>query len=1477
MKTASFSSVLVLGAAALLSGLASASPRAHADLLLVGDTGGREGDILSFSAFAEDVGSDPLHFAWDFGDGTAQVSGTEESAVAHRYEDDGTYTVTVRASGGTTALEASREVVVEPVRPTIHVLSDEADGQTVRLQAQATDPGDDELTYVWDFGDGSPPREGVDLEEVTHEYAQAGDYEVTLTVIDEDGLETVRTLGVGANPGFLGEVAGEVPRFTFAGTSGKAALMNALGFLPGLSSAIPMGGGVADLSGSQGVCLVNAGFWDDENRAHINFQLTLPSEAPFEPRTYLVGWEHPDDGMAPGQLLVNALVLGIDPTYEETRAGAESMQIMEGGGGLGGLLDMAGSLGDLLTGGGMQLGPGRNWQLTANAGALTIERITHDRMYGELTAYLGGAWLQQGGSGEATYVEIEGRFAWEMDDVAQANMSRCGDREFAIDTHTPWVEEENVAFDEPKISLSFTLPYRRSTVTDATFEVGWLDGQGRLQPVGGRLVHDDDEVTVHFVPDEPLDDAVYHMVRVRGGQAGVRGASDDATLPHDYEWRFSTVPDLVPDPGGGGAAPQNDVPEPVHPAVSGPSADHGYVNFPTFEPGEAAVASQLVQKLCDRTEEDEWSTKPTVDVLVYQSACNQKLVPGKPALARVYLNWTYPDGKKGVDQYSATVQLVDGSGSAVGSETKTFKRQSRYSDAERRKAANSANITWTPGGSGPQAVKAVVRGRSVGASSPTEDLAHQPRALRTMSKLVTFDVPIVFPKVGSWNDGIPRDVMDRWTGPLDVAGDGVAFAEQNFPVLSITPKVDTTPIDLPNEPADRDFEPCGPNDSRDCMHYETGPLGAFTTEAGDWLEAALIAHFTRAQGTRPHLVLAVVPEDYGGDWGGVTKHHVSLFQGFSDVRDRTPAVILIKADMNTRTVAHELGHYLGLPHLDDRGDADRDPGIEGFRLEPNRSSNKSYVEGNGASSSLISLMEAGDADKVEDNNFILNEQYEDLLEHIEENDLWTEASIEPAGAREPVGARTASARGSAPTSAPSASSGGPSHAALDGPTRPAPSSGRGAAPAIAADDGATGARQERRLLVTGYVHPDGPWGWIDPLVEVEAPGVTTEPGDYSIRLRSADGALLEEISVEPERRYEANGEVRERTLYPVRATVPRVEGLATIEIADPTGQLVVARSAGAGAPSVSFLRDGSGVWESGGSVRWEGSDPDGDELTYSLAYRPDAESPWIPVVADQLATEATPDPGWLSPGAAPRFRLTASDGLHSTTVESDAVRPRLTVVGQKPAPTEPAPVTAVVSVRFNGELATSQPDAPITLRAVDGSRVEGSVRLQPERGWIHFVPSAELQPGSTYTAELSAATGRHGTRSGAVRWTFDTDVDEERPTVVRTTPRDDAIAIPTDAWFMVEFSEAMDSTSVVSGLSIRTSDGDAVPVAVRYADAPRAGVVNLPTPLQPATTYELVVGAQVTDRSGNSVEPRTVTFTTAGSGGPRRAPGGGIP
>ena len=162
---------------------------------IVGDTNVNEGQEISYSAIASDAGNDTLTYSWDFGDGTT----AEGKDVTHIFTDNGEYTITliVTDSDGASTTQ-TLDVTVNNIAPTITEIIGETninEGQEVTYSAIASDPGNDLLIYDWDFGDGTTAIG----ENVTHTFTDNGNYTITLTVTDDDGVSTTRTLDVTVN------------------------------------------------------------------------------------------------------------------------------------------------------------------------------------------------------------------------------------------------------------------------------------------------------------------------------------------------------------------------------------------------------------------------------------------------------------------------------------------------------------------------------------------------------------------------------------------------------------------------------------------------------------------------------------------------------------------------------------------------------------------------------------------------------------------------------------------------------------------------------------------------------------------------------------------------------------------------------------------------------------------------------------------------------------------------------------------------------------------------------------------------------------------------------------------------------------------------------------------------------------------------------------------------------------------------------
>ncbi|MBC8278192.1 MAG: PKD domain-containing protein [FCB group bacterium] len=126
-------------------------------------------------------------YRWDFGLNEEPV---EKAVVKKSYSEPGFYSaaLTVVDNSGALNCEDQAKILIhvnhEPQsKPGQDVLTNKL---TVKFSGTASaDPDGDNLTYSWDFGDGSEPGSGA---EILHTYKEFGVYPVILTVDDETGL-----------------------------------------------------------------------------------------------------------------------------------------------------------------------------------------------------------------------------------------------------------------------------------------------------------------------------------------------------------------------------------------------------------------------------------------------------------------------------------------------------------------------------------------------------------------------------------------------------------------------------------------------------------------------------------------------------------------------------------------------------------------------------------------------------------------------------------------------------------------------------------------------------------------------------------------------------------------------------------------------------------------------------------------------------------------------------------------------------------------------------------------------------------------------------------------------------------------------------------------------------------------------------------------------------------------------------------------
>lgn len=213
-----FAGLIILLAALAVPGVA-ASDSSQAGYITVGIAPVAQFDAhYAFSVVPTNVqftdnslGSGPLTYQWDFGDGATST----DQNPSHNYIQRGTYTVTLTVKNGYgTSTEIKKDYINIGMGPKADFTGTPVSG-SVPLKVQFTDKSNGQVTgWIWDFGDGQRSTE----QNPVHTYWTAGVYNVILTTSNDYGTsDATKTQYINA----IGDL---VSKFSADPSSGKAPL-----------------------------------------------------------------------------------------------------------------------------------------------------------------------------------------------------------------------------------------------------------------------------------------------------------------------------------------------------------------------------------------------------------------------------------------------------------------------------------------------------------------------------------------------------------------------------------------------------------------------------------------------------------------------------------------------------------------------------------------------------------------------------------------------------------------------------------------------------------------------------------------------------------------------------------------------------------------------------------------------------------------------------------------------------------------------------------------------------------------------------------------------------------------------------------------------------------------------------------------------------------------------------------------------------
>ena len=200
-----------------------------------------------------------------------------------------------------------------------------------------------------------------------------------------------------------------------------------------------------------------------------------------------------------------------------------------------------------------------------------------------------------------------------------------------------------------------------------------------------------------------------------------------------------------------------------------------------------------------------------------------------------------------------------------------------------------------------------------------------------------------------------------------------------------------------------------------------------------------------------------------------------------------------------------------------------------------------------------------------------------------------------------------------------------------------------------------GAEPQSYALVSGLVSDDDT-GRLDPLMVLESHAEPPAPptgGEYCLTFYDPGDSLLATYCFDPSfTNPEWEGPASSAHFVYL---LPYPEGATRLGLFHDE-MLLDERAASPHAPEL-FLESPSGgeTWYDIHTMAWTASDADGDDLTFAVFYSHDGGGAWTPVAMDLTETSYRLDTTSLPGGEEVLIRVLASDGFHTTTVDSSSL------------------------------------------------------------------------------------------------------------------------------------------------------------------------------------------------------------------------------
>ncbi len=195
------------------------------------------------------------------------------------------------------------------------------------------------------------------------------------------------------------------------------------------------------------------------------------------------------------------------------------------------------------------------------------------------------------------------------------------------------------------------------------------------------------------------------------------------------------------------------------------------------------------------------------------------------------------------------------------------------------------------------------------------------------------------------------------------------------------------------------------------------------------------------------------------------------------------------------------------------------------------------------------------------------------------------------------------------------------------------------------------------LLVSGDINKTGK-AMLNSFVYLPNATLDAEPseeGDYYFVLLDANGKTLSKTGFNISF-YQPDPNGGETSEVPFVYRIEWKAGTKKIELQDKNGSVLASREVSANKPEVKLIYPNGGETIAKGEkikIKWEASDRDGDNLTYSIAISRNGGETWLPVDIDIKTSEYDLNTTALEEGSSYMMKVRATDGVNSAEDTSD--------------------------------------------------------------------------------------------------------------------------------------------------------------------------------------------------------------------------------